>query len=98
MTNGFANKYSIDVEYLNILNLNSSKYTILNWIAVLLENRLFSVSTPIANKARRYLIDYFGINVNTYDLIIGFRTDDSYFDFAEAFINNSISIGSFRKQ
>ena len=92
MTNGFANKYSIDVEYLNILNLNSSKYTILNWIAVLLENRLFSVSTPIANKARRYLIDNFGINVNAYDLIIGYRADDSYFDFAEAFINNSISI------
>ena len=98
LRNGFANRYTLGTEYLNVLNLNSPDFTILNWIAVLLENRLFSVSTPIANKARRYLIDYFGINVNTYDLIIGYRTDDSYFDFAEAFINNSISIGSFRKQ
>lgn len=59
---------------------------------MLLANRVFSIKTPIANKARQYLIDTFGINVNAYDLIIGHRADDSYFDFAEAFINNSISI------
>lgn len=91
--NGFANKYSIDCKYLNILNLNTPKFTILNWIAVLLENRLFSIKIPIANKAKRYLIDNFGVNVDAYDLIIGYRADDSYFDFAEAFINNSISVG-----
>lgn len=27
-TNGFANKYTLDTEYLNILNLNSENYTI----------------------------------------------------------------------
>lgn len=29
---------------------------------------------------------------NAYDIIIGYRADDSYFDFAEAFLNNSISV------
>ena len=35
LRNGFANRYTLDTEYLNILNLNSPDYTILNWIAVL---------------------------------------------------------------
>ena len=90
---GFCNKYTLDLNYMKILNLNSPEFTILNWIAVLLENRLFNVKNPIARKARNYLIENFGINVNAYDIIIGYRADDSYYDYAESFINNSISVG-----
>ena len=92
LRDGFSNRYTLDTEYLRILNLNSPDYTVLNWIAVLVEQRLFSIRTPIARRARQYLIEHFGINVNAYDLIIGYRADDSYFDFAEAFLNNSITV------
>ena len=92
LSDGFANRYSLDTDYLNILNLNSPDYTILNWIAVLVEHRLFTIKTPVARKAKRYLIDHFGINVSAYDLITGYRADDSYFDFAEAFLNNAITV------
>ena len=92
LRNGFANRYTLDTEYLNILNLNSPDYTILNWIAILVEHRLFSIKTPVARRAKRYLIDNFGINVNAYDLITGYRADDSYFDYAESFLNNGISV------
>ena len=78
LRNGFANRYTLDTEYLNILNLNSPDYTILNWIAVLVEHRLFSIKTPVARRA--------------YDLITGYRADDSYFDYAESFLNNGISV------
>ena len=44
LRNGFANRYTLDMEYLNVLNLNSADYTILNWIAVLVEHRLFSTN------------------------------------------------------
>ena len=90
--NGFANCYTLDTEYLNVLNLNSPDYTILNWIAVLVEHRLFSIKTPVARRAKRYLIDNFSVNVNAYDLITGYRADDSYFDYAESFLNNGISV------
>lgn len=90
--NGFANCYTLDTEYMNILNLNSPDYTILNWIAVLVEHRLFSIKTPVARRAKRYLIDNFSVNVNAYDLITGYRADDSYFDYAESFLNNGISV------
>ena len=92
LSDGFANRYTVDSEYLNILNLNSSDYTILNWIAVLVEHRLFSIKTPVASRAKQYLIEHFGINVNAYDLITGYRADDSYFDYAEAFLNNAITV------
>lgn len=92
LRNGFSNRYTLDTEYLNVLNLNSSEYTILNWIAVLVEHRLFSIKTPVARRAKRYLIDNFGVNVNAYDLITGYRADDSYFDYAESFLNNGISV------
>lgn len=92
LRDGFSNRYTLDTEHLRILHLNSPDYTILNWIAVLIEHRLFSVKTPMARRAKRYLIDHFSVNVNAYDLIIGYRADDSYFDYAETFINNGISV------
>lgn len=92
LRNGFSNRYTLNTEHLNILNLNSSDYTILNWIAVLVEHRLFSIKTPVAHRAKRYLIENFGVNVNAFDLITGYRADDSYFDYAESFLNNGISV------
>ena len=92
LRNGFSNKYTLDTEYLNVLNLNSPDYTILNWIAVLVEHRVFSLKTPVARRAKRYLIENFGVNVNAFDLITGYRADDSYFDYAESFLNNGISV------
>ena len=90
--NGYCNCYSLNAKYLNILNLNTSEYSILNWIAILVEHRLFSLNNPIARRAKRYLIDHFSVNVNAYDVIIGYRADDSYFDYAESFLNNSITV------
>ena len=92
LSDGFANCYTLDTEYLNILNLNSPAYTILNWVAVLVAHRLFSIKTPVARRAKQYLTEHFDINVNAYDLITGYRADDSYFDYAEAFLNNAITV------
>lgn len=91
-SDGFSNCYLLDTEYLNILKLNCSNYSILNWMAILVEHRLFSLNTPVARRAKAYLIDNFDINVNAYDLIIGYRADDFYFDYADAFLNNAITV------
>lgn len=92
LKDGFSNCYRLDTEYLKVLNLNSSDYSILNWIAVLVEHRLFSLKTPVARRAKQYLKDNFSINVNAYDVITGYRADDSYFDYAESFLNNGITV------
>ena len=92
LRDGFCNRYSLDTAYLNILRLNSPQYTIINWMAVLVEHRLFSIKTPVARRAKQYLVEHFGINVNAYDVVVGYRADDSYFDYAGAFLNNAITV------
>lgn len=97
LRDGFCNKYALNTEHLNILNLNTVEYSILNWIAVLVNHRLFTSNTPIERRAMKYLIDNFYINVNAYDVIIGYRADDSYFDYAQSFIQNTISLDQLSK-
>lgn len=89
--NGYANKYFFDSEGLAILNLNSTDYTILHWLAILLENRKFAINAPLALQARDYILANFLIDYQNYDCIIGYRADDSYFSFAQDFISGAIS-------
>ena len=86
---GYANIYEIDLDDLKILNLN--EYSILHWITILLQNRTFTLKNEIAKAGKDYLVKNFSISYEDYDVIIGYRADDSYFSFAEAFLNNTIS-------
>ncbi len=90
--NGFANEYSLCVDGLRILDLTDERYSILNWMAVLLKYRTFDLNSEISLQAKKYLLKNFYIDVSEYDVIIGYRADDSYFAFARDFINNTISV------
>jgi hypothetical protein len=94
---GFANAYEIDWSDLRVLNLNSPEYSILHWLTVLLKNRQFRITNPIAKDAREYLFENFVVETDSYDVIIGYRADDSYFSFAEDFLNNAISVKKLSK-
>lgn len=89
---GFANRYSIDLSELDILNLASGDWHILNWMAILLENRSFEISNPVAKDAKDYIIQTFMPDYKDKDIIIGYRADDSYFSFAKAFLNGGIPL------
>ncbi len=88
---GYANCYEIECSNLRILNLNSQEYCILHWITILMQNREFDVPSGLALEAKDYLLAKFAINYENYDAIIGYRADDSYFSFAQDFINGTIS-------
>ena len=89
---GYANCYELDCSGLKILNLNEERYCILNWLAVLLRNREFDVPSGLALEAREYILRNFSIDYGSSDAIIGYRADDSYFSFAQDFLNGTISI------
>ena len=91
-TNGYANQYEIDLSNYKVLDLREEKYSILNWMALLLKFRTFDVNTPISAQAKEYILENFYVDVEEYDVIIGYRADDSYFSFAKDFINNTISV------
>ena len=88
---GYANRYEFNDDGLSVLNLNGPDYTILNWLAVLLKYRTFDVRYGVETLARQYHLDTFGIDVETFDIVRGYRADDSYFSFAQDFISGAIS-------
>ena len=96
-SDGFANSYEIGFNGLDILYLNKTPYHILNWLSILLQNRTFVISQGLPSEAKAYLLDNFLPEYEHYDLIIGYRADDSYFSFANAFLNNTISLEQLRK-
>lgn len=95
--NGFANKYSIELSGLKILDLTDKRYSILNWLAILLKFRTFDLNNEISLQGKEYLLKHFYIDVDNYDIVIGYRADDSYFSFARDFINNTISLRQLSK-
>ena len=54
-TNGYANIYELDMSDLKCLNLNSKKYNILNWLAILADNRTYWQNGSIAEEAKNIL-------------------------------------------
>lgn len=94
---GYANKYSLDLNGLSVLSLTSGEYNILNWLFVLLENRQFRIVGDVAKQAKQYIFNNFAIEYKNYDIIKGYRADDSYFAFANAFLNNTISVSQLEK-
>lgn len=88
---GYANCYEIECAGLRILKLNTPEYCILHWLAVLLQNREFDVPSGLSLEAKEYLLANFSVDYENYDAIIGYRADDSYFSFAQDFINGTIS-------
>ena len=96
-TDGFANQYTLDLADLSVLSLTSGEYHILNWLFVLLENRKFRIGGDIATQAKSYIFDHFAIDYKRYDIIKGYRADDSYFSFASAFLNNTISLSRLER-
>lgn len=89
--NGYANVYEFDITGLKCLNLNSPEYNILNWLAILADNRTYWQNGSISEQAKKYVKDNFLPDISEYDVITGYRADDSYFSFAQDFVANTIS-------
>jgi hypothetical protein len=92
---GYANSYEIDTRGLTVFKLND--YPILIWLTVLIENRLFQLTSPLAREAYRYLTKEFHVDYRKYDIITGYRADDSYFSFAQDFLNGTISVSQLSR-
>ncbi len=91
-TDGFANRYELALDGLAILNLNAPEYSILNWLALLTRYRSYWQAGSISEEAKNYLQAHFFLDPAPYDVIIGYRADDSYFSFAQDFVAGTISL------
>lgn len=93
---GYVNKYTLRDDRLRVLDLTKPPFdNILYWVALLIHNRMLSNGLK-ENYPRelKYLEDNYLIDLKEYDCIIGYRADDSYFHFPEAFVRSEITLES----
>ena len=80
-SDGYSNKYELDLSDLKVLNLNDKKYSILHWLTLLIQYRNFEIRSDLIRLSKEFLIENYSIDISEYDVIIGYRADDSYFTF-----------------
>ena len=92
---GLVNEYEINSHSfakLKILDLtDKNKFSVLNWMAILMHFRELDSSFIKNNQLTLEWLQKYYINVDDYDVIVGFRADDSYFRFPLRFISNDLS-------
>ena len=93
---GYINIYSLRDDRLKILDLTKPPFNdVLYWVSLLMHYR--ESSNNLKNtypRELKYLEDKYLLNVNDYDVVIGYRADDSYFHFPEAFVRSEITLES----
>lgn len=94
---GFVNVYEFNDDGLKVLDLMDGQHSILNWIALLLQYRNFNLDTELSINARDYIIEHYSVDLSEYDVVIGYRADDSYFQYAESFVSNTLPLRSLNK-
>ncbi|MBE5870599.1 MAG: DUF3990 domain-containing protein [Lachnospiraceae bacterium] len=87
---GYTYEYEIDLDGLNVLDF--TKLDSMHWLAELVYNREIDVRAEreIYEDNRKRLLDKYKIDTSMYDIIIGYRADDSYFVYAKDFVSGLI--------
>ena len=91
---GYINEYSFDYTGLKVLYLN--QMPIEHWISVLIANRRGDYEEEYQKRISLF-IDKFGLDINSYDVIEGWRADDAFFSYIEDFFAMALSIENLRK-
>ena len=86
--NAIVNVYKLDCTRLRVLDLN--EYGVLAWIAEVVANR--GTNQRSAGVVGIRLVEKYRLNLDDYDIIKGYRADDSYTQVVEAFLLNQINI------
>lgn len=98
-TIGYVNVYELDEKGLKVLNLlDTKKWSVLNWLAILLHFRALSGEFINFFSARlKFIEEHYYVDVTKYDLIIGYRADDAYFRFPLDFVRGNITLEQLDK-
>lgn len=92
-SSAFVNHYSFEPSIeLRICNLLGPEYHVLNWLAILMNHRVFSTRHPLMKEIKAYILKEFLPDLSGFDIVRGYRADDSYFDIAESFLAGSLSL------
>lgn len=86
---GYVHTFELNTDSLNILNL--TELDSIHWIAELIYNRKLNIQDKeVVMDNVKALLDKYKLDTDKYDAIIGYRANDSYFAYAEAFVSGTI--------
>lgn len=87
--NGWLHKYQLDCKELKIFDFE--KAGILPWLAELMKHRAADNSRRYKILSEKFIAKY-GISLENYDVIRGWRANASYFYIAKAFVRDEIDV------
>lgn len=92
--NGYLNKYELNIEGLNILDLTKVEEGLDQWIALILDNRPTSISQELKEEfVSQNYPELYGV-----DVIIGYRGDSSILNILEDYLNSKIDGKNLQKK
>jgi len=91
---GYVNEYDISFQGLKVLDLtDKTQFSVLNWVAILLHFRYLDSGFIKAFSKRLLFIERkYYIDVQDFDVVIGYRADDAYFRFPLDFIRGNLTL------
>lgn len=90
---GYVMTFDVELKNLKILNLkDGTKEDVLKWISLLINHRFSKDDYTSNKKTIEWLRKKYSINTEDYDVIIGYRADDSYFAYSLDFVRNDLSL------
>ena len=92
-SHSIVNKYELDLNGLNVLNL--ADFGALAWIAEVVSNR--GTSQEASEILGKRLVEMYKVDTSSYDIIKGYRADDSYTQVIESFLLNQINLAEVEK-
>lgn len=96
--NGYCIKYDVNLTKLKVLYLNTNKEEdVLLWISILVNNRFSKEEIENYKDTINWLNKHYHVNLDDYDVIVGYRADDSYFLYSRDFVSNELSIDALSK-
>lgn len=88
---GYCHKFSLDMHGLRLPLRIDAAEDVLSWMAILMKHRPGTDSKRWDLVQKRYIEKYY-IDVDEYDVVIGYRADDSYLTIAKQFAGGEIGV------
>ena len=90
---GYLITYNVDIKNLNVLYLdNNTEEDVLKWITLLVNHRFSRDYIDSYKETINWLRDHFYPDLSKYDMIVGYRADDSYFAYSLNFLAGNMSV------
>ena len=97
-SDGFLMEYEVAMSKLNILYLDDqSEENILKWITILVSHRFSRFEIDKYKTTINALNDKYSFDTSNYDMIVGYRADDSYFQYSRDFVADDLSLETLSK-